>query len=201
MLAGLLLLAGCGAPRAYPPTGVDGLRIPTPSPRPSDFVAAVDNPWFPLPVGRTWVYDVEPAGTRTVTVTGRRRVDGVEATRVSDGASTDDYAQDLAGNVWWLGHQVVGGGESWTAGQHGAQAGLVMPAHPRLGDGFRLAYRRGHVEDVGEIVGVTPSEVTIDVSSPLEPGAVTRLTYRRGGLTTRVVAATGEVDTLARDQG
>lgn len=79
----------------------------------------------------------------------------------------------------------------------GAEAGLVMPARPRLGDGFRTAYQRGRVEDVGEVVAVSSRELTIDVSSLLEPGAVTRLTYARGGLTTRIVTATGEIDTLS----
>ena len=41
-----------------PPTGVDELVIPTPSPDPADFVAVVDNPWLPLEPGRTWTYDV-----------------------------------------------------------------------------------------------------------------------------------------------
>lgn len=208
-VGGVLLLSAiavggvaCGAPRAYPPTGVDGLRIPTPSPRASDFVARVDNPWLPLPVGRRWVYGVQPRGQRIVSVTGHGRVDGVETTRVAtrfrtaagSGESVDDYAQDRAGNVWWLAHRGPDG--SWQAGLAGAEAGLAVPAHPRLGDGFRLAYQRGRIEDIGEVVAVSTGELTIDVSSPLEPGAVTRLTYRRGGLTARVVAATGEVDTL-----
>lgn len=203
-----LVLGGCagfgGGPRAYPPTGIDGLTIPTPSPRGSDFVAVVDNPWFPLRVGHRWVYGVsQPAGTRVVTVTGRGRVDGVSTTRVtvrsSTGETVDDYAQDRSGNVWWFGHHGGGDGDpsvDWAAGVDGAQAGLVMPAHPRLGDGFRMALKEGRAEDLAEVVAVSPTEVTIDVSSPLEPGAVTRLTYRRGGLTSRIVAATGEIDTL-----
>lgn len=202
--AGLLLLAGmaagCGGPRAYPPTGIDGLTIPTPSPRASNFVARIDNPWLPLSVRGRWVYGVQPSGQRIVTVTGRGRVDGVPTTRVvtraGDGESRDDYAQDRAGNVWWFAHRGPDGTWSWRAGVDGAEAGLVMPAHPRLGDGFTMAYQRGRVEDIGEVVAVSGDEVTIDVSSPLEPGAVTRLTYRRGGLTSRIVAATGEIDTL-----
>src|SRR3954451_22364579 len=64
-------LTGCGTASApSPPTGVDGLVIPTPSPDPDDFVAEVDNPWLPLPPGRTWTYDVADAdGTHRMTVT------------------------------------------------------------------------------------------------------------------------------------
>ena len=190
-----LLVAGCG-PRAYPPTGVDGLALPTASPSASDFVTRVDNPWFPLSVRGRWVYGVQPAGTRILTVIGRGRVDGVPTTRLRTrpGDSVDDYAQDRAGNVWWFAHRGPDG--SWRAGVDGAQAGLAVPAHPRLGDGFRMAYQAGRVEDVGEVVAVSAHEVTIDVSSPLEPGAVTRLVYRPGGLVSRIVAATGEIDTL-----
>lgn len=203
--------AGCGGPRAYPPTGIDGLRIPTPSPRASDFVERIDNPWFPLSLRGRWVYGVQPGGQRIVTVAGHDRVAGVTTTRVvtrwrgaagsaagsASGESVDDYAQDRAGNVWWFAHRGAGDpGGSWQAGEAGAQAGLAVPAHPRLGDGFRMGYRPGRFEDVGQVVAVSPREMTIDVSSPLEPGAVTRLTYRRGGLALRIVAATGEIDTL-----
>jgi hypothetical protein len=51
------------------------------------------------------------------------------------------YAQDRAGNVWIFGRalersgQPVAGG-SWRAGEDGAEAGLAMPAAPRVGDGF-----------------------------------------------------------------
>ncbi len=52
MLAALTVLTGCGsASVSSPPSGVDELVIPTPSPDPDDFVAAVDNPWFPLEPG------------------------------------------------------------------------------------------------------------------------------------------------------
>src|SRR5690242_21248899 len=36
---------------------------------------------------------------------------------------------------------------SWLAGVHGARPGIVMTAHPRVGDAHRQEYWRGHAED------------------------------------------------------
>ena len=54
----------------------------------------------------------------------------------------DYYAQDRDGNVWWFGRQGV-----WDVDVAGAEAGLAMPADPRVGDGWRLALLEGVVED------------------------------------------------------
>lgn len=144
-------VAGCGsASEPSPPTGVDGLVIPTPDPDPDDFVAAVDNPWLPLAAGAQWEYRVEDEFGRhrmLVTVAGGPTVAGVPTTEVRRleqgretvaGEITDYYAQDRDGNVWWFGRE----GE-WRAGEAGAEAGLAMPADPRFGDGFRTAVAVG----------------------------------------------------------
>ena len=87
---------------------------------PGNFVAVVDNPYFPLPVGRTLVYSgVKDGQTQrdTVTVTSEKKVIlGVTTTVVSDIAdhdgtllekTSDWYAQDKDGNVWYLGEDTV----------------------------------------------------------------------------------------------
>ena len=83
-----LLVAGCGsAPQKSPPTGVDGLEIPTPSADPGDFVEGIDNPYLPLRPGSRWVYKSRNLDqqTTTVTVTGdTREVQGVTTTVVHD---------------------------------------------------------------------------------------------------------------------
>src|SRR3954454_7862672 len=159
-VAGLLLVAatlsGCGAagqanPEKYPPTGVDELVIPTPSPDSDDFVHDVDNPWFPLAPGPVWTYDVSGSRAATLRVSvedGRHVVAGVPCVAVrrtateADGTVVRDgvtyYAQDLLGNVWTFGEQTIRGTphRSWRAGQDGAEAGLAMPARPRVGDGY-----------------------------------------------------------------
>jgi hypothetical protein len=190
--------SGCGSSSELsPPSGVDELVIPTPSPDPRDFVAGVDNPWFPLPPGSVSEYALTgPEGPGEVTVTvGKaiRVVAGVATTEVTtsthagtfSGDHTDFYAQDRAGNVWWFGRA----GE-WEAGAGGAAAGVVMPAAPRVGDGFRLALLDGVVEDRAQVLSVDgtldASPVSRDhlvvlvVSSELQPGTVQQRFYARG---------------------
>ena len=67
----------------------------------------------------------------------------------STGLHSDFFAQDRDGNVWWLGRA----GE-WEAGVDGARAGLVVPADPRVGDGYRMALLEGVVEDRAEVTAV-----------------------------------------------
>ena len=193
VIALLTVLAGCGnASAPSPPTGVDELVVPTPSPDPDDFVAVVDNLWLPLPAGRTWTYQVvDAAGTHAVTVTvaAGPEVAGVATTaRVSteEGTATRDwFAQDQAGNVWWFGRE----GE-WRAGVDGAQAGLAMPANPRVGDGYRTAYQPGVVEDVAEVEALDGSAtvpagsyddlLVTRVTTRLEPGSSREQSWARG---------------------
>lgn len=214
-LVGALVVATTGACAGGPPTvdpsGVDGLVVPTPSPRPADFTDRVDNPWFPLVPGSVRTYRVTTDGgprTVTVTVTGRTRVvagvrtvvvhEAVAGPRGRRVAQADEfYAQDLAGNVWSFG--VAGtaydGGRpdtagSWQAGVAGAEAGLAMPARPRLGDGYAREHAPGVAEDQAEVLDLAATRdlptglddhllETAD-TSPLEPGRVQHTFYARG---------------------
>lgn len=171
LVAGLALLAGCGAaPPKAPPTGVDTLEIPTPDPQPADFTTRVDNPLLPLTVGSSWRYAVtRDSGPerrpRTLAVSvgpGTRTVAGV-ATRVVRlrlGARgwEEYFAQDHAGNVWSFGSTERGA--AWLAGRNGAAAGLAMPARPRLGDGYAVHDAPGVTRDV---VQVTDLDATASV--------------------------------------
>ena len=193
LLGLMLLLGGCGsASVSSPPAGVDELVVPTPSPDPDDFVTGVDNPWLSLPAGRTWTYDVvDVDGTHrlTVTVGDGPEIAGVATTaRISaeaDEGSTDYYAQDTDGNVWWFGRA----GE-WQAGEDGAQAGLAMPADPRVGDGYRTAYQSGVVETVATVRSLKGSATVLAGSyddllvtretSDLEPGRSLERSWAQG---------------------
>jgi hypothetical protein len=190
----VLACSGCGtASPDSPPSGIDELTIPTPSADPTDFVRGIDNPWLALAPGATWTYRVTGAteGTLVITVEDTTYdVGGVATTPVRRTEPTGDevvdyYAQDRSGNVWWFGREGV-----WLAGENGAEAGLAMPATPRLGDGWRAAYD-ADVVDVRMTVVTDDQTVTtpagrynhlvgLDVSNPLERGTAKRAFYEHG---------------------
>ncbi len=170
LVAASVLLSGCGAageanPEKIGPQGVDELTIPTPSPDPADYVGTVDNPWLPLTSGRVWTYDVSGSAASRIEVTVASTpvtVDGVpcvvvhtEATDERGRAVREEdayYAQDRRGNVWLFGED--GDDRSWRAGEDGAQAGLAMPATPRVGDGYAMERAPGVAEDRATVLSV-----------------------------------------------
>ncbi|MCR1784366.1 hypothetical protein KVF89_17625 [Nocardioides carbamazepini] len=190
-LTGALTACGSGSAPS-PPSGVDGLVVPTPDPDPADFVADVDNPWFPLVPGTRWEYADEGSGqpALVLTVEAGERLDGPEGiatttlvrTRADGVVARDRYAQDRSGNVWWLGREGV-----WQAGESGAEAGLVMPARPRFGDGFRTALAPGQsevatVRALGEEITVPLAtyDRTVEIEVTDAAGAARTEVYARG---------------------
>ena len=88
--------------------------------KPADFVRTITNPYLPFPVGRTLIYRGIKDGVTQIDrvhVTSKVRVlEGITATAVSDVAThngrllektTDYYAQDKQGNVWYLGENTA----------------------------------------------------------------------------------------------
>jgi hypothetical protein len=136
---------------------------------PSDFVAHVDNRWYPLKPGSRYRYRGVKEGVHMVDklhVTHRTKtILGVRTTVVHDvilihgkpREVTDDwYAQDRDGNVWYFGERtkeldphgnVTSREGSFRAGVDGARAGLFFPGHPRVGQSARQEFYRGHAED------------------------------------------------------
>jgi hypothetical protein len=159
--------AGCKVPR-----GSEQVRL-----NPPDFTAHIDNPWWPMRVDSRWIYrETDPAGANqrvVVTVTRRTKkiANGITARVVHDVVTedgefvevTDDwYAQDRCGNIWYLGEaakeyengKVVSTEGSFEAGVDGAQAGVIMPAKPRVGLSYRQEYYAGHAEDRAAVVSL-----------------------------------------------
>jgi hypothetical protein len=180
---------------------------------PADFTTRIDNPYWPMTPGSRWVYresgDAGPAKRVVVTVTSRTKrvaagiVARVVHDRVTQGGrlvedTQDWYAQDAGGNVWYLGEatqeyedgKVSSRKGSWEAGVDGAQAGVIMPAHPRGGMTYRQEYRAGEAEDRGRVLSLgerarVPAGAFEGVLqtrdwTPLEPGTVEHKFYARG---------------------
>jgi hypothetical protein len=154
---------------------------------PSDFVARVDNPWFPLWPGSRYRYTGSKDGVRTVdvvTVTGRtKRILGVETTVVHDVVSVngkpeettnDFYSQDRGGNVWYFGEatreldrhgKTVSTEGSFQAGVNGARAGVLIPGHPKVGQTGRQEFREGEAEDHFKVLDLNATVSVPFVSS------------------------------------
>jgi hypothetical protein len=151
--------------------GVQSLYAPKFDPK--DFVDVVDHRFFPLEPGTRWVYTGVEDGereTNVVLVTGERKeILGISATVVLDRVfvegelkekTFDWFAQDSRGNVWYLGEdtrefedgKVVSTEGSWEAGVDGALPGIIMPAHPQVGQHYQQEFLEGEAEDEARVV-------------------------------------------------
>jgi hypothetical protein len=145
---------------------------------PAHFVSVVDNPYFPLPVGRKLVYTGTKDGQSqidTIMVTDQTKVIlGITATVVRDVArhhgdllekTFDYYAQDDKGTVWYLGEDTTAflpNGKtdtsgSFQAGVGGAQPGIIMEANPQIPDAYRQECFAGEAEDTAWVVATDGS--------------------------------------------
>ena len=178
---------------------------------PSDFVDNVDNPYMPLVPGTVFRYqghvDKAPSAI-TVTVTNQRKtIEGVSTLVIDDVVSvrgkdvertTDYYAQDTGGNVWYFGEDSfdlvrgkwVRSDGSWLAGVDGARPGIIMEANPKVGDVYQQEFYAGHAEDMAEVLR-TNTSVAVPYGSfrhvlltkewtPLEPGVTEQKYYAPG---------------------
>jgi hypothetical protein len=230
---GLAAVVGVAALTTF---AVSAAASPTQSsPDPARFVRTVDNPWFPLHRGATFVYrgvkDGKPSRDVVHVTSQTKLIQGVHCTAVSDRLSisgklaertTDWYAQDQRGTVWYFGERTAeldAAGKvtttegSWQAGVDGAQAGVFMPLRPRVGQEFRQEYFRGQAEDHFQVLSLSASVTTPAVSSkkalltkewtPLEPGVLDHKYYVRGvGLVDeRTIKGGDERNTLASRSG
>src|SRR6478735_5596376 len=194
-LVGLSAAAALGSPGRF---GADSNRV--------------TNAWFPLRPGTVWVYrgvkDGKPARDVVTVPRATKTIDGVRCQVVEDRLylpgrlaerTTDWYAQDRAGNVWYFGEstaeldthgRVTSTEGSWQAGRDGAVAGIYMPARPRPGQTGRQEYLKGEAEDHYRVVGLhttvsvpyttSRSALLTEEWTPLEPGVLDHKLYVRG---------------------
>ncbi len=209
-------LAACG------PNLIDGVLLPDVGV--ARFISGVTNPFLPLPVGATWAYQADTAdGLERVEVevlADTRDVNGIEAVQVKDTATldgtmiedtTDWYAQDEAGNVWYLGEDTcefeagacASHAGSWEFGVDDALPGWAMPAEPTVdGQPYFQEYQVGEAEDVGEVMEVGATQdaggetfsdcVRTHDTSAIEAAADETKTYCRGVGLVLTVESTGD---------
>ncbi|HXD09409.1 MAG TPA: hypothetical protein VN653_05040 [Anaerolineales bacterium] len=146
---------------------------------PGNFVARIDNPYFPLTPGTTFTFEGESEGapTRDVMTVARatRNILGVNTTIVhhrsyQDGVLIEDtfdwFAQDEDGNVWYFGEDtreldasgnVISTEGSWEAGVNGAKPGIIMLADPKKGDRYQQEFAPDIAEDMAQVTGFEDS--------------------------------------------
>ena len=196
----VLVVAGCTgssqAEKAYAP------HI-----KPADFTTTIDNEYFPLKPGTTFVYGGGAERDRMTVTHHTKKVMGVECVVVDDRAweegklvekTYDWYAQDKKGNVWYFGEdtkeykngKVVNTKGSWEAGLDGAKPGIMMQADPKVGDVYRQEYYPEEAMDMAKVLSLNAS-VTVPYGSfdhvlktkewtPLQPVFFEHKYYVRG---------------------
>jgi hypothetical protein len=199
---------------------VAGGAAPAPAPQPRP----IDNQYFPLKPGTTFIYDGTSDGHAQhdeVVVTHETKViQGVPCVVVHDTvtqdgqvieATIDWYAQDQDGNVWYYGEDVkeyengalVSTEGTWEAGVNGAQAGIIMKAHPQVGDAYYQENAANVAEDQAQVLNLNGS-ITVPYGSytnalvtkewtRLDPSVVDEVSYAPGvGLIQDVVVQGGQ---------
>lgn len=172
----------------------------------------VTNPWFPLARGSVYVYEGQREGMQArdvLTVSHKvKTIAGIRAAVVKDvlyqngyvaERTTDWYAQDKNGTVWYLGEKtaelspsgkVLSTDGSFLHGRDGAKGGIFMPANPLVGQSFQQERYKGHAEDHFRILSLATSVTAPVVTSktamlteewtPLEPKNLVQKYYVQG---------------------
>jgi hypothetical protein len=193
------------APPRNPAAFVEGAAY-APVIDPADFSTTIDNPYFPLPPGTTYVFEGGTERNEVAVTHDTKVIMGVTTVVVHDRVwdegvlseeTYDWYAQDSAGNVWYFGEDTkkfegtsVNTEGSWLAGVDGAAPGVIMLADPQVGDIYREEYLAGHAEDVAKITKIggsatvaagTYADILLtENSTQLEPDVVEEKTYAPG---------------------
>lgn len=178
---------------------------------PGNFIKVINNPYFPLKPGEVFIYsgitDEGPEVLQIYVSHQKKMILGVECAVVNETVTTDGiltevsinwYAQDKEGNVWYFGEdskqyedgEVASTEGSWEAGINGAQQGIIMEAHPQVGDIYHQEFAPGAAMDMARILS-KKKEVTVPYGefdrclftkewSQLDPGVVEFKYYAKG---------------------
>lgn len=140
----------------------------------------INNPLLPMVPVTTFIYKAEgpdgceenhvtvTSGTKSIAAGVTARVvqdigyedENCDGTLVKVEETFDWFAQDNAGNVWYVGEDsrdcannvCTPSDGSWEAGVDGAVAGIIMLASPRPGDHYQQEFYEGHAEDEAAVL-------------------------------------------------
>src|SRR5215208_1576064 len=224
----LVLAAGLGGIAFALTGGATGTTKQAYAPQinPSDFTTKIDNKYFPLKPGTAFVYQGNRGGNQqrdVMSVThSTKQIMGVKCVVVDDRVwahaklsekTFDYYAQDKKGNVWYFGENSkeykngkVSTQGSWEAGKNGAKPGIIMQAHPKVGQSYRQEYYKGSAEDMGKALDLNGS-VKVPYSSfdhvlvtkewsPLDHGVAEHEYYAAGVGDIKEASVKGPSETL-----
>jgi hypothetical protein len=145
-----------------------------------DFTLDSTNPYFPIDVGRQWIYEGEEDGGTlrlVITVLGQTEVVAGVTTRVVEERESIDgelvevslnfYAATGEETVCYFGEAVdiydngvvVSHEGAWRADEPGNAPGIFMPPKPWPGVRFPMELAPGIAEDEAKIVGIGPITV------------------------------------------
>ncbi|MCB9868640.1 MAG: hypothetical protein H6836_06430 [Planctomycetes bacterium] len=190
---------------------------------PAKLSTKITNRFLPWKPGRTLVYkarDGKEVETTRITVSDKTTMVGdYECVTVRDVVSVDGevhedtidwYAQDQAGNVWYLGEIAKNYEDglldnldgSWRIGKDGAKPGILMLAQPKVGVTYREEFLPNEAEDLATVVSLNET-VTVPAGTfrgcvqtrnftPIEPGVEERKFYAPGIGVVLTVGPTGK---------
>jgi hypothetical protein len=208
----LMIGAACRNPDASPQSPTTNVASSQSAiPPASSFEPRSNNPYFPLVPGTVFHTESETdEGLETgdfLVSYGTKVIQGVTVRVIRDVVrlngevielTNDWFAQDSDGNVWYFGEdsktiedgKVISTEGSWIHGRDGAQAGIIMLAHPQVGDKYNEENAPGVAEDRAEVLSVNES-ITVPYGSftgclrtrnttPLDPSSVEEKVYCPG---------------------
>jgi len=195
-----------------------------------NFTDHVDNPYFPLKPGTTFIYtgikDGAPARELFRVTDDHKTVLGVATTVVQDSLyaggkvveqTTDWYAQDKQGNVWYFGEstKALHKGKwttegSWQAGVDGARPGIYAQADPKVGDSYMQEFFNHRAGDSAKVLALNEpitvpygsyknAQLTMEWTSD-EPGAFDAKYYVSGVGVVKEFAVTGAMEKLSLEK-
>src|SRR5215207_956767 len=197
----VVLMAGCTS------SSSQEHKAYTPHIDPSEFTTTIDNEYFPMKPGTTFLYQGKGERDEMSVTSQTKKVMGVECVVVDDRAwegeklierTYDWFAQDKEGTVWYFGEdtkeyengKVTSTKGSWEAGVDGAKPGIIMQSDPKVGESYRQEYYPGEAMDMARVLSLDTS-VTVTYGSfdhvlvtkewtPLEPSYAEHKYYARG---------------------